>query len=160
MSTVLTDRMQIMSTSKSRSYRRLGRVALVNTSDYSRQRSSMAGALPLTVQQSRRRSQLREVPELVIPANDRRLYNPDPVLTYKRLSGRPARVVAPSPKSRAKTLSGHPVALLSPSTLLFQNPSGVSECVKRGIRREVIHAQGVAGSKVSRPKKPVSKVRC
>ena len=122
MSTVLTDRMQIMSTSKSRSYRRPGRVALVNTSDYSRQRSSMAGALPLTVQQSRRRSQLREVPELVIPANDRRLYNPDPVLTYKRLSGRPARVVAPSPKSRAKTLSGHPVALLSPSTLLFQNP--------------------------------------
>ena len=160
MSTVLTDRMQIMSTSKSRSYRRPGRVALVNTSDYSRQRSSMAGALPLTVQQSRRRSQLREVPELVIPANDRRLYNPDPVPTYKRLSGSPARVVAPSPKSRAKTLSGHPVALLSPFTLLFQNPSGVSECVKRGVRREVIHAQGVAGTKVSRPKKPVSKVRC
>lgn len=149
---------------KSRSYRRSGRVALANASAPARRRSSLSGALPLTDEHlSRRRSQSREVPELVIPANDRRLYNPDPVPSYKRLSGRPARVVAaPIRKTRQIAHLDPEMGLQIPlPQLLFQNAKGVSVCVQRKTRKEVIHASGVAGSKVAKPKmRHSSKIKC
>ena len=148
----------------SRSYRRSGRVAFANASAPARQRSSMSGALPLTVEQlSRRRSQSREVPELVLPANDRRLYHPDPEPSYKRLSGRPARVVAvPVRKTRQTAHLDPEMGLSNPlPQLLFQNAAGVSVCVQRKTRKEVIHAKGVAGSKVAKPKmRHSSKIKC
>lgn len=152
------------SNTNTRSYRRSGRVAFANASAPARRRPSLSGALPLTDEHlSRRRSQSREVPELDIPANDRRLYNPDPVPSYKRLTGRPARVVAaPIRKTRQTAHLDPEMGLEVPlPQLLFQNPTGVTVCVQRKTRKEVIHAKGVAGSKVAKPKmRHSSKIKC
>jgi len=149
------------SNSKSGSYRRIGRVAAVNASAPTRTRSSVSGALPLTSKTFQRRSQSREAPEPVLLPDDRRYYHPDPVPTYKRLNGRPARVVAAPPAKRATARSGTLPELISPEALLFENPSRVNVCVRRGVRKEVIHATGVAGTKVKPGKySPKSKVRC
>lgn len=79
-----------------------------------------------------------------------------------RLNGVPARVVAPSPAKRAPAAAGTRAKLYSPQTLLFQNPTGVGVCVQRGIRKEVLHAKGVAGTKGLAPPRrgPYSKIRC
>jgi len=147
-----------------RSSRRSGRVAFANANAPARRRSSLSGALPLTDEHlSRRRSQYREVPELVLPANDRRLYNPDPEPSYKRLSGRPARVVAvPVRKIRQTSHLDPEMGLHNPlPQLLFQQASGVTVCVQRKTRKEVIHAKGVAGTKVAKPKmRHSSKIKC
>lgn len=149
------------SNSKTGSYRRLGRVAAANASASARSRPSVSGALPLTSKTFQRRSQSREAPEPVLLPDDRRYYHPDPVPTYKRLNGRPARVVAAPPAKRIQSSSGTLPEQISPAALLFDNPSRVNVCVRRGVRKEVIHATGVAGSKVKPGKySPKSKVRC
>jgi len=150
-----------MAKNTSKSLSRPRRVPLVNASAYSRQRSSMAAALPQTYLKSSRRSTYTEVPEVTFPSLDRRIYHPDPAPTYKRLSGRPARVVAAPPAKRAHAPAGTLPEPVEVSALLFKNPSGVKTCVQRGVRKEVMHALGVAGGPV-RPghKTAKSKIRC
>jgi len=150
-----------MAKNTSKSLSRPRRVPLVNASAYSRQRSSMAAALPQTYLKPSRRSTYIEAPEIPFPSLDRRTYHPDPVPTYKRLSGRPARVVAAPPAKRAHAPAGTLPEPVEVSALLFKNPSGVKVCVQRGVRKEVMHALGVAGGPV-RPghKTAKSKIRC
>jgi len=110
----------------------------------------------------------RSIPEY-LPV-DRRAFSPSTpslpqplkIRPAQRLNGVPATVVAPPPKKRAPAPSGTRPKLYSPQTLLFQNPTGVGVCVQRGIRKEVLHAQGVAGKKGLKPPKrgPYSNIRC
>lgn len=155
-----------MAQSKSKSTRRSGRGALRTASAPLARRSQASAALPRDVSPPRRSQNLRsryEVPPLVLPV-DRRYFDPEPEATRpaKRLSGRPARVVAPPPAKRAVAPAGRPAKLLSPSTLLFARSAGVAVCVQRGVRREVLHAKGVAGQSGLNPPRrgPYSGVRC
>lgn len=124
-------------------------------------RSRGPATLPgyLSPLRSQTRSRL-DVPPLPLP--DRRIYNPEPAHTRpaRRLSGLPARVVAPTPGKRSLGRSGK-LQALSPSVLLFARSAGVFACVQRKTRKEVIHAKGIAGSKVKKPKRNAySNVRC
>lgn len=141
-----------------------GRGVSTTASATGQRRSSRVAALlgsnPLSPS-ARSQSRRIDVPPLPLP--DRRIYNPEPKLTRpaRRISGRPARVVAPTPGKRILGRSGKSQGL-SPSVLLFARSAGVSLCVQRGVRKEVIHAKGIAGRKgLKKPKRNAySHVRC
>lgn len=87
---------------------------------------------------------------------DQRLFQPTRK-AYRpptRVSGTPARVVAKKPRGSALQTTEAYV----PSALLFSAPKGVATCIRRQVRREVIHATGNAGA--NRYRKPRSNVRC
>lgn len=110
--------------------------------------------------QNRRRNVV--VPDLVMV--DRRVFSPlsPDAEPARRLSGHPARVIAPPVKKPLKTPSGVVYRGFSPSALLFQRPEGVQVCVQRGVRKEVMHAKGIAGKRgLGRPTlTKFSKIRC
>lgn len=95
---------------------------------------------------------------------DLRAFHPEPAATrpYTRTNGRPARVVATPVKKRDGGPKAQRAALLHPSTLLFASPQSVSVCVRRGVRKEVLHAKNVAGKVgLRKPKmKPSSQISC
>lgn len=90
---------------------------------------------------------------------DRRLWTPETVPTAGTLSGRPARFGLPPyrPPSRSALLGAakRSARALSRSELLklyepthrigFQKPKSVHVCVRRYLRRKVLHALGIAG---------------
>lgn len=89
---------------------------------------------------------------------DRRSYYPTPYATSWRpatvVSGRPARLSAPKP-SRPSRLSW------VPPQVAFASPSRTWVCIRRKMRREVLHAFGRAGRRVARPRYSVySSVSC
>lgn len=104
---------------------------------------------------------------------DRRYWHPEDAPTYRAeryISGAPARVVVSRPPKRPQTrskllsdpwaLSARPVVSL-PSSVRFETPKATPICVRRQQRREVLHAKGRAGGKVSKPTmKTYSSVRC
>lgn len=112
-----------------------------------------------------RRSQ-NQRPNVVVPdlLVDRRVFSPVSPLSApaRRLSGKPARVVAPPVRKPVQTPSGVIYKGFSPSALLFQRPQGVQVCVQRGVRKEVMHAKGYAGKRGLAPPKlnKFSKIRC
>lgn len=153
--------------SKSSPSRRSGRGAIRTANRTARQPSASLARLPRDIQSSRRSARLAPIEPLVLPV-DRRHYNPEPALTRpaRRVSGRPARVVAPSiityRQARAAAASGRPLVGYSPSALLFNAPAGVAVCVQRKIRKQVIHAKKIAGKRglKSGRRGPYSSVRC
>lgn len=101
---------------------------------------------------------------------DRRQWHPEDAPTYnpaRYLSGAPARIVISRP---AKPLFRPSKAFLSPvysptvslpSTVRYEAPKAVAVCVRRKQRKEVLHAKGKAGGRVSKPKMNVhSSTRC
>lgn len=89
---------------------------------------------------------------------DRRLFSP--YTPYNEPGPRrfdsfgPGRaLVVPDPAARPRGRPGpgkrHP--LLVPRTVAFERPEGVVLCEKRQRRKEVLHASGKAGSRVSKP---------
>lgn len=74
---------------------------------------------------------------------DRRTFSPGRVT-----SPRTPRQVARMSMHPARQASGRKVEVYS-----FDLPRSVAICARRAIRKQVIHAKGVAGSKVRRPKR-------
>lgn len=146
--------------------RRHGReVPTVFTSATSRPRSSGPAALPLPVSpvvRSLVTPVIRPVP-LPLRQTDRRLFNPVPAVyrPAQRLSGRKATVLPPPSRKRATARSGARPGW-GMARLVFAAPQNVQICVSRGIRKEVMHAKGVAGKRGLRKPKfnSYSKVRC
>lgn len=146
--------------------RRHGReVPTVFASANSRSRSRDPWALPLPVSPvapSLVRPVIRPVP-LPLRQTDGRLFNPVPAVyrPAQRLSGRKATLAPPPVRKRAtarsKALPGYGLG-----RLLFSAPANVQVCVSRGIRKEVLHAKRVAGTRgLKKPKyNHYSKVRC
>lgn len=99
------------------------------------------------------------------PVTDRRIFNPEKRFSRPavRFSGRPARVIAPQArKARLARSRGFSSPFFTGASLAFANPRSVAVCVRRGVRREVLHAKGVAGSRgLRRPKRNhFSSIRC
>ena len=153
--------------------RRSGRGVPYTASGTSRGARASGYAAPTSVTRRAVTDSFWEPDPLILPV-DRRLFNPSPAFTRpaQRFSGVPARVVAPPVRVRAvppaiqgvtpKKHSSKPTKLFKPSALLFQAPKGVAVCVQRGVRKEVLHAKGVAGkSGLAKPKRgPYSGVKC
>lgn len=107
----------------------------------------------------RRSVALASIAELV--GSDRRFYSPTlSVAPPAALSPRAVRLVervparSPSPRPRSAT------ALLR-APVAFAVPKAVAICVRRHVRREVLMARGVGGSRVRRPRRnPWSDVSC
>lgn len=156
-----------MPKSSSRSYRRSGRGVFYTASGSSGRSSPAYPAAPTSV--TRRAVAEWSEPDPVLLPVDRRLYNPVPafVRPAQRFSGRPARVVAPSVLNRpvarpAGSGTRSKPLRISPARLLFAQPQNVAVCVQRGVRKEVLHARGVAGKRgLAKPKRgPYSSIRC
>jgi len=154
------------------SSRSLGRAVPISSSNVRRPASERSASLPRNVSPVARSSK-REYPDLILPIDRRHYYpsSPDEPISRphsrpaKRFSGQPARVVAPPIQEQPKRRSvpaGKPAKLIRPSALLFQAPQNVAVCVQRGIRKEVLHAKGVAGkTNLKAPKRgPYSGVSC
>lgn len=97
-------------------------------------------------------SNLREI-------EDRRLFNPDPARAPKGLRTWVVPVVAKPPKAAP---TAKPAVRPKVTRLAFKSPLGVAICVRRKIRRSVIHALGKAGKGSKRPRRrnAWSDVRC
>lgn len=85
---------------------------------------------------------------------DDRYWNPDPAIA-RRLSGVPARLVVakPSPRTRSRGLArSRPFLAHSgpPHRIAFEAPRGVLVCIRRKIRKQVLHAFQIAGRKGAR----------
>lgn len=88
----------------------------------------------------------------LMAVEDRRLYSPER-FTLPRTARHVARVVMAQPSTKAKDL-GREVQQ-------FRIPKQVAVCARREIRKQVIHAKGIAGTKVRRPKRNAwSNVSC
>lgn len=168
-----------MSTKKSRSSSssRRGAAAAASLSRSGRDRADPSW-LPDELSPLSRRSQYdtpRPVPKVftsrgALLPDDRRTFKPQPpsrlrvraraIAPAMTFSGLPARVVATPSRKSLQTPSKRRRGP-SPAALLFNAPSRVAVCVQRGRRKEVIHALGIAGRRVSRGKRgPFSSVRC
>lgn len=77
---------------------------------------------------------------------DRRTFSPSPFATRTN-AGRPTRLIAkplgPRKQARSQRLSYKPGYL--PYSVAFSSPRSVAICVRRGIRKEVLHALGISG---------------
>jgi len=97
-------------------------------------------------------SVLSDDPNRFLSETDRRTFVPSPpssrLLTPYRpaqtLSGRPVRLRAVPAKQKAQARLPSPQRL-SWSAVGFVRPQRVAVCVRRGVRREVLHALKVAG---------------
>lgn len=93
---------------------------------------------------------------------DRREFSPVPALIRpaRRFSGRPATLVAPKPVRASGGLFRKSLRIPW-GQILFKQPEQVAVCVQRGVRREVLHAKGIAGGHVRPGRRgPYSNVRC
>lgn len=105
----------------------------------------------------------RAVPARVSPvmvlATDRRFFDPaasavpsGTAYTLRTTSGRPVRrIVAQTAPVRSQRRF-LPPPLYLPSGITVGAPKKVALCVRRAVRKQVLHARGVAGSRVSRPR--------
>lgn len=77
----------------------------------------------------------------ILALEDRRLWHPE----------RQNRPFAAAPRQASRPVARQRPAFHQPSQtraiIAFQEPSRVAVCVRRGIRREVLHALGVAGKR-------------
>lgn len=92
---------------------------------------------------------------------DNRLFNFDPLLNARTVSGAKPRVIPAPVRGRTKpTTSRNAFKFLSPR-IVIEAPDKTIHCIRRQRRKEVIHALGVAGTKVARPKRnALSNVHC
>lgn len=93
---------------------------------------------------------------------DRRDYYPEPYTRPARTApyGSPARVVIGHPQPTGKIRSSGLLGPL-PAIVAFERPRQVAVCQRRQTRRQVLHAFGKAGHRVSRPKRtPLSGISC
>lgn len=82
---------------------------------------------------------------------DRRTFYPGPADSrpYRTLYNRPARLSATP--LRTPPSGGAPRPVFGPSWgVFYEEPSQVTHCVRRKRRKEVIHARGIAGTRVRR----------
>lgn len=103
-------------------------------------RDAIARRYSSAVPRSAAFSSVRPLPLML---EDRRLYHPDP-LPIAQASIRSASRLVAKQNPRFKQPSQ------TKAIIAFAEPSKVSVCVRRGIRKQVIHALGVAGGKVRR----------
>ncbi|AZL83028.1 hypothetical protein [Apis mellifera associated microvirus 54] len=86
--------------------------------------------------------------------DDNRSYNPDPTRPPLTISGNYSRVIAPTHRnirSSRRNISG--IKRTFPSyKLRLAYPEKTIVCLRRNRRKEVIHAKGIAGSRVAKPK--------
>lgn len=139
-----------------------GRV--VSTSTPQRYRSTMPRSRP-SLSPARPRP-LRSGPYYFQPINmtlpgDRRTFHPAPDFSRPAFSAfqrSATRLVMPGPVKRAKLMSARSNAWAT----AFDKPRDVMVCVRRKIRREVIHALGLGGAAgmVPRKRNPFSGVSC
>lgn len=95
---------------------------------------------------------------LLTPYLDNRLWRPESPLSrpISRLGGSPARLKVHAPAAPV----GKPVTFL-PSGVAFRDSSRVLLCIRRARRKQVIHALGVAGRRVRKPKfRADSRITC
>lgn len=94
---------------------------------------------------------------------DRRAWFPGTLPTQympaRTLSGAPARLGVPSPKRTSVRSTWRP---LDPSPVIsFREAPRVVTCIRRRIRKEVIHALSIAGTRVRKPKRSTfSSISC
>lgn len=91
----------------------------------------------------------------LLPIEDRREFHParlSPVRTIRRLA--PVLFAAPSTARKSK-------ASLRREVYSFGLPKTTAVCVRRAVRKQVIHARGVAGSAVRKPRRnALSRISC
>lgn len=104
-------------------------------------------ALPRDLKKSRTRSQVPAVFDIepVSLPTDLRVYNPEKRFSRSplRFSGRPARVIVSPPSAPLVSPKSRGIALSS--GLTFALPKRVALCVQRKTRKEVLHANKIAG---------------
>lgn len=117
--------------------------------------SRRRGAMPLPIANRRlppavdlRRSLMAMESPRPSLGQDRRVYSPSPYATRTK-GGIPTRLIAkplaPRLQAPQQRLSYRPVF---PTPLVaFASPKAVPLCVRRGVRKEVLHALGVAGKR-------------
>lgn len=96
-------------------------------------------------------------------SQDDRYYNPTKIMGLPEpitITSKPARIYAPStnrnspqPSSR---FSNTPLGQLA-----FVSPKRVLTCIRRAVRKQIMHATGAAGGKVKKPKyNRESQIKC
>lgn len=117
--------------------------------------------------QSPKVSRLKPLP--VLDAVDMRRWYPDlPVPWLRTVFGGNGRVVAPKIRSREGLkpdrgmVKSRPNKNYLPWSLAFHMPANIAVCVRRKQRKQVMHARGIAGGRVSRPRRRtwVSSISC
>lgn len=91
----------------------------------------------------------------LLDVEDRRTFDPQRVSGYPRnLKGVSARIGRNDELSPGKVQSKRYI-------LWFKTPQGVAICIRRKARREIMHAKGIAGTKVRSPNRtPLSRISC
>lgn len=90
------------------------------------------------------------------PQADRRLYHPN--RPFQHIVNRTTpyyRLKAHSPSLKTNRRVKPARRRLVPSAVKFANPRGILICVRRSIRKEIMHALGKAGAGQKRQKRPV-----
>lgn len=91
---------------------------------------------------------------------DRRQWHPEAIAPARAFVRSASRLIARPQPSRVR---GRRIKLFSPSMVAFADPARVAVCVRRRVRREVLHARRVAGSSTMRKKRrfnPYSRIHC
>lgn len=106
----------------------------------------------------RRSVVLRPVTKLALQQEDRRLHHPDAIPPARATIRSATQLVARDRKSRrlnAQTGKIHSFfqPLQTKALIAFADPSRVSLCARRYVRKAVLHAKGIAGSRVNRFRK-------
>lgn len=82
---------------------------------------------------------------------DRRQFNPG--VKWPQAVWKTPRVTMRPKAAKARARSSGPSLFHGPEVHTFDVPRSTMICVRRNQRKEVLHAKGVAGSKVRRPKR-------
>lgn len=122
-------------------------------------RNNQIGGSPVGRETNRfaRRSLPLQRKSILTQIEDRRAYHPEgETRTPKKITGIPSRVVVNRPRSlrdgRGLSFYDRVTAIPAvPVGLSFQDSTRVILCTRRKMRKEVLHAKGVAGTKGLKP---------
>lgn len=87
----------------------------------------------------------------LLEIEDRRQFHPGvaPSRTLRQL----ARVTMKPPAVSKRRSRKGPALFSGPEVHVFRVPKSTAVCIRRFIRKEVIHAKGIAGSRVKKPRR-------
>ncbi len=93
-----------------------------------------------------------QTPQLTTIIDDNRLFNPDPYRPPLNRSGNFSRIISPSGNAQQRRNSNRVSTNYLTPRLVIDEPKKVMLCLRRHRRKQVIHARGIAGSRVAKPK--------